>query len=745
MFANKTNKSKTSVKKSKDGNSDTSSNSSDTSWLSVIGANEHNLKGINVSFPISAFSVVTGVSGSGKSSLVHDIIGKSLSKVLNRNFSEKPSNVKSITGIEHLNKVINVTQHPIGQTPTSNPATYTGIFDLIRELFSKLPDARLRGYTARRFSFNTPDGRCEKCEGAGQIKIEMHFLPDVWITCDACNGKRYDRQTLEIKYRGYTIADILEMTCSEALNLFNDIPRIRRTLQLLCDVGLGYLALGQPAPTLSGGESQRIKLTAELTRPDTGRTLYLLDEPTTGLHFEDMNKLLHVIHRLVDLGNTVIVIEHNLDIIKNADWIVDLGPDAGDNGGYLMFEGTPEELVKSKAGSHTAAALAPVLKKGHYEIRTPFTESIDNNQTDDLTSLNIEIDKMPWEKDGEKWHTEEHIGRNGNTVKWDGQILKEIVNRIEAAEQFTPTNWNHKSIVEIYSDKKSIGWFMHAITSDEWVLKITFRTGGGTFKRESLMNALALKPFAEIDGIPIYNAEPRVKLRRQTIQWQEIELQLHSFDEINHPQFYEFLNTAIREFIRFKKGSPKATTKSSSLNSSASQSQPQSQPQSQSQTLQSPQSPIKETESLMPWRVLGEKWHYIQRGLIGGDKLLWNLSLLTEIFGVLREIIPDVQIEWTNKSFVQFFYENRKSRLSDKVTVDLQKSIWAVVWTKQVEAIKFDLYVKKNSITSKRLKNIGFDQHEIIAYEEYDIVKLQFKKESDLKKSELQQLLKETL
>ncbi|MDR1484442.1 MAG: ATP-binding cassette domain-containing protein [Planctomycetaceae bacterium] len=690
----------------------TPNNEPEISWLSIIEAHEHNLKGINVSFPIGAFSVVTGVSGSGKSSLVYDVIWKSLAKILHRNTNETPGKVKAINGIENLNKVISVNQQPIGQTPNSNPATYTGMFDLIRELFAKLPDAKLRGYTARRFSFNTPDGRCEKCEGAGQIKIEMHFLPDVWITCDACNGKRYDRQTLDIKYHGYSIADILEMTCADALKLFSNIPRIKKTLQLLCDVGLDYLALGQSAPTLSGGESQRIKLTSELTRPDTGRTLYLLDEPTTGLHFDDMNKLLHVIHRLVDLGNTVIVIEHNLDIIKNADWIVDLGPEAGDSGGYLLFEGTPEELISSGVSSHTADALAPVLKNGCYQERVPFELADLSDLQDD--EINISIDEigidteMPWEKDGMKWHTQERIDRNGVKIRWDGNILREIVKRIEATGQFTPTNWNHRSIVEIFSEKKSLGWFMQAITSNEWFLIVKFKTAGGTFKRDQLIESLALKPFSEIGEIPLYNADSRVKLQRQTMQWQEIEMMLYSFNEINCPQFYDFLDKAIRGFSQFTKP------------------------------------PAKNQEDYLPWHVLGEKWHLLQRGFERDEKIVWQPSLLAEIFNILREISPNAEIIWTNKTHVEMYCnEKRKGELAENNS-SVQRIPWVIVWTKRCEEISLEIFVAKNTVAMERIENIG-NKRSIKFCDDYDVVRLDFTNETDLQKTELKQLLTETI
>ena len=319
-------------------------------FLEIIGARHNNLKNINVTIPLGTFTAVTGVSGSGKSSLVEDILYNQLAKTLHR-ASTVPGAHESIRGIEQINKVIRVDQQPLGNTPTSNPATYTGVFDLIRTLFSQLPESKLRGYSARRFSFNVAGGRCEACEGNGQICIQMHFLPDVWVECETCRGLRYNPDVLEVRFHGKSIADVLGMSCGQAVELFANIPKIRRILQTLCDVGLEYLTLGQSAPTLSGGEAQRVKLAAELARPDTGQTLYLLDEPTTGLHFDDLAKLLEVLNRLVDHGNTVVVIEHNLDVIKTADWVIDLGPEAGADGGSVVACGTPEQLVEWGVGS----------------------------------------------------------------------------------------------------------------------------------------------------------------------------------------------------------------------------------------------------------------------------------------------------------------------------------------------------------------------------------------------------------
>ena len=324
-------------------------------WLEIVGARHNNLRHIDVRIPLGTFTAVTGVSGSGKSSLVEDVLFNSLARTLHR-AGTFPAAHDTIRGVEKINKVIRVDQQPLGQTPTSNPATYTGLFDLIRALYSQLPEAKLRGYTPRRFSFNVPGGRCEKCEGNGQLKIEMHFLPDVWVECDECRGKRYNAETLAVQYHGQNIADVLDMPCDKALGLFGNIPKIRHVLATLCDVGLGYVRLGQSAPTLSGGEAQRVKLAAELSRPDTGQTLYLLDEPTTGLHFDDLARLLDVLNRLVDLGNTVVVIEHNLDVINIADWLIDLGPGGGNAGGDLLYAG-PRKGIEKADRSLTGQAL----------------------------------------------------------------------------------------------------------------------------------------------------------------------------------------------------------------------------------------------------------------------------------------------------------------------------------------------------------------------------------------------------
>ncbi len=334
--------------------------SGDGRILRILGAKENNLKDLDVDIPLGVFTCVTGVSGSGKSSLINEILYKKLANRLNR-AKTKPGLHRDMLGLEHLDKVINIDQSPIGRTPRSNPATYTGVFDLIRDLFANTVDAKMKGYTSGRFSFNVRGGRCEACTGDGILKIEMHFLPDVYVPCEVCKGKRYNRETLDVHYKGKSIADILDMTVEEALAFFENIPRIQRKIQTLYDVGLGYIRLGQPATTLSGGEAQRVKLATELSKRPTGRTMYILDEPTTGLHVADVHKLIEVMQKLVDTGNSIVVIEHNLDVIKTADYVIDLGPEGGDKGGKILTAGTPEAVAKVK-GSYTAQFLRKVLK-----------------------------------------------------------------------------------------------------------------------------------------------------------------------------------------------------------------------------------------------------------------------------------------------------------------------------------------------------------------------------------------------
>ena len=331
-------------------------------FLKILGARENNLKNIDVEIPLGVMTCVTGVSGSGKSSLVNEILYKALAKELNR-ARTIPGKHTRIEGLEQVDKVINIDQSPIGRTPRSNPATYTGVFDLIRDLFAATADAKARGYKKGRFSFNVKGGRCEACSGDGILKIEMHFLPDVYVPCEVCHGKRYNRETLEVKYKGKSIYDVLNMTVEEALHFFENVPSIRRKMETLYDVGLSYIRLGQPSTTLSGGEAQRIKLAAELSKRSTGKTVYILDEPTTGLHFADVHKLTEILQKLSADGNTVVVIEHNLDVIKTADYLIDIGPEGGDKGGTVIAKGTPEQVAASEC-SYTGKYIAPLLRQG---------------------------------------------------------------------------------------------------------------------------------------------------------------------------------------------------------------------------------------------------------------------------------------------------------------------------------------------------------------------------------------------
>ncbi len=327
--------------------------------IEIIGAEENNLKNINVKIPLGVLTCITGVSGSGKSTLINEILYKYVSKEINGSM-QKPGKCKEIKGINNIDKIINIDQSPIGRTPRSNPATYTGVFDTIRDIFANTNEAKLRGYQKGRFSFNVSGGRCENCQGDGIIRIGMHFLPDIYVPCEVCKGKRYNKETLEVKYKGKTISDVLEMTVEEGLEFFSNFPKVKQKIQTLYDVGLGYIKLGQSSTTLSGGEAQRVKLATELSKKSTGKTLYILDEPTTGLHIADVHKLIDILQRLVDCGNSVVIIEHNLDLIKTADHIIDLGPEGGENGGKVIAIGTPEQIAKNES-SYTGQFLKKYL------------------------------------------------------------------------------------------------------------------------------------------------------------------------------------------------------------------------------------------------------------------------------------------------------------------------------------------------------------------------------------------------
>ncbi len=675
--------------------------------LDIVGAKHHNLKDIDVRIPLESLTVITGPSGCGKSSLVNDILYKSLARRLHR-ASATPGTHKGIRGLEHINKVIRVDQTPLGNSPSSNPATYTGAFDVIRDLFAHLPDAKIRGYTARRFSFNVAGGRCEECFGNGQICIEMHFLPDVWVECEACKGRRYNEDTLAVRYNEKTIDDVLKMSCGEGVQHFQNIPKIRRILQTLCDVGLDYVTLGQSAPTLSGGEAQRVKLAAELARPDTGRTLYLLDEPTTGLHFDDLTKLLDVVQRLVDVGNTVLLIEHNLDIIKAADWMIDLGPEAGAGGGQIVVEGTPEDVVayaqkalaaasktgKSKSGlprSWTGEALTPILEKDPYEKRRVY----DPNTDDRWKKGDMDIEdvgaaaKMPWETDGRRWHTQDRVGRAGEPVKWEGEILAKVVDRIQQHEGFSETIWDQRTVVEINGSKKSQGWFFHAITGEAWFLKMKFRVRPRTFKREELVEQIPLLRPNDLEDVPVYGNSPRVKLVNTKASWQEIEIRAHSMEEMDIPGFWSFVDAAIDSFLD--------KVKRVGLNID------------------------KET----PWAKLGQKWHFMRKGFTPGKKVSWQPEVLERLHEVIQQAAPEGQFLWNNKQVVHVFLPQ-------------QKEPWASIQTKKPDGVWLQLAGPKDGVTVGRVADLA-DAPTVTSRNELDVVRMRI---SNYEQADSEQLKK---
>jgi excinuclease ABC subunit A len=670
-------------------------------WLEIIGARHNNLRNVSAKIPLGTFTAVTGVSGSGKSSLIEDVLYNALARKLHRaSLTAAPHD--EIRGVQRVNKVIRVDQQALGSTPTSNPATYTGAFDLIRTLFAQLPEAKLRGYQPRRFSFNAPGGRCEACEGNGQKRIEMHFLPDVWVECDVCRGRRYNPETLAVQFHGQSIADVLEMSCGRAVTLFENIPKIRRILQTLCDVGLEYLTLGQPAPTLSGGEAQRVKLAAELSRPDTGQTLFLLDEPTTGLHFEDVAKLLEVLQRLVDLGNTVVVIEHNLDIIKAADWVIDMGPEAGDQGGLVVAAGTPEQLIAHAADpaasvllrSHTAEALAPIMAAGPHADRKMFNfQAARAERQGDLDITDVgRTTKMPWETDGRRWHTQDRVGRNGEPCRWDGKILDRVVDRIHELGQFSPTNWNDRGVVEISAQKKSDGWFFHAITGEQWLLKLKFRVAKATFKRENLVERLSLTPLNDLADLPIYGTGSRVRCKNLRGPWQEVQLHVHSWDEIDRPEFWKFLEQAVEGFTRFAE-----------------------------RVQQRP-------EDVMPWKVLGRKWHFSRKGFPPGKRTLWEVELLEELCELLAAAAPSGQFLWNNQQLVHLF-------------VPGWKEPWATIHTKRLEGIDLQLAGPKGRFALGQLTDLAAERALEAGRGPCDYIRLRFRSLDDLERGDLSALL----
>jgi excinuclease ABC subunit A len=634
----------------------------DKGTISLRGARAQNLKDVNVDFPLGRLTVITGPSGSGKSTLINEVLYPAMVKRLAKQ-STKKSDFESIDGVKLIDKVIRVDQSPLGSNPSSTPATYTGVFDLIRQLYSQLPAARALGYTQRQFSFNVPGGRCEKCEGNGQIRIEMHFLPDVWVVCDSCHGKRFTEDTLSVTYHGFSIHDVLDMQIGQALEVFDNIPKIRRILQTLVDVGLDYISLGQSAPTLSGGEAQRVKLASELARPDTGKTFYLLDEPTTGLHFADIIKLLEVMQRLVDLGNTVLVIEHNLDVVKAADHVIDLGPEAGRDGGQIVFTGTPEGLVeharaerkqngaptpkksatqkatsKTKSGatkkseaqpqllrSYTGESMIPLMETAEYIEREQFTaEQLSKSEEGDIELDQIGRDTLlPWQSDGKRWHTRDSVDRAGGPIRWDRQIMIKLIERIEAIDGFAPTNWDNRSIVEVCGPVKSRGWFLHAITAETWLLKLKFRIPRRTFTKAQLESIVDLKTLNELSNVEQYGNEPRIRAKAAGA-WMELEIRPHTLDEIDTAKFWQWLTDASTVFLG----------KTSPVAASSEELEPKDQ---------------------KPWKILKQRWHSLRKGFPPGRTVVWPAETLSVFIQAVHQAAGGGRWRWdeaTNARYV---------------------------------------------------------------------------------------------
>ena len=646
--------------------------------LTIVGARHHNLKNITVDIPLGVFVCVTGVSGSGKSSLINDILREGLRVALRNTDRDDDESEEEdgcnhtigahdrIDGIEQIDKVIDIDQSPIGRTPRSNPATYIKVFDEIRALFAQMTDSRVRGYTPGRFSFNKPGGRCEACEGNGSNRLEMDFLADVWVTCPVCEGRRFNRETLQVKHRGKTIHDVLEMDVQQALDHFQNISKIRTMLQTLHDVGLDYIKLGQPAPTLSGGEAQRVKLARELCRRATGRTLYILDEPTTGLHFEDIQKLLKVLHGFVEAGNTVVVIEHNLDVIKSADWVIDMGPEAGPAGGTVVVQGRPEDIVRqAQAGivSHTAIALAPVLRAGPVVERPRYDplKALQRREGD------IEIDEvgkgaaMPWEVDGFRWHTVQRVSHHGKPCLWEGDILPFVDELVHAAGDFGETNWSERSVVEIPGPPGCGAWFVHMMTAEEKLVRLVFRVGKRTFQTSTLIEQLGIRPLNETEGLTIYGEDERVWVTNHKGPWQSVTIKVFRKSEIDTPAFRAFVAQAVQSFhhcIRRAKQKP---------------------------------------EDLMPWKLHGKRWHLGDKGFPPGRQVRWDRQVLQRLLALIREIEPQAVIEYDQRDFL-------------KIRVPGVQRAWAYCRTKEPEALDCRFRVKKGQINLAALEGLGTAQ-----------------------------------
>ncbi len=516
--------------------------------LTILGARQNNLRNIDVRIPLGVLTVVTGPSGSGKSTLISDILFPELVfRFQPTAAAPTPGLHRDIIGTDRIDTVYSIDQTPIGQSPRSNPATYVGVFDEIRKLYASLPPARTRGYTPSRFSFNRSGGRCEACEGMGSVHVPMHFLPDVWVACEECQGRRYTAETLEVEYRGHTIADVLDMTVEQAAEVFAAFPAITRRLQVLCDVGVGYLPLGQAAPTLSGGEAQRVKLAAELSRPARGHTLYLLDEPTTGLHTADIGKLLAVINSLVDRGNTVLVIEHNLDVIKTADYVIDLGPGGGESGGRIVTAGTPEHVARSKR-SATAPYLAKALQQATRVPREQLYAPQQAVSRPARAAQQVKQAAAPWESDGRKWHLQDITIAGGQRPAWPATTLERLIAMAAKMPGAAPADYAHADRIVLRAESRKDEWAF-VKTSGEWALELVIYTPKGLFDEQDLAEALALPPWDELKDVLLYGRRPRVRVYTNARAYDRLRITLHHRQDVGTPAFRDMLGRAWHAYI----------------------------------------------------------------------------------------------------------------------------------------------------------------------------------------------------
>lgn len=665
-------------------------------WLELLGATQHNLRNVDLRIPLATLTCITGVSGSGKSSLLMSTLAPAVARRLNLN-TDTPGPHRELLGVGQLSRIVIVDQNPIGNTPASNPATYTGVFDHIRELFCRMPESRVRGYSAGRFSFNRAGGRCDDCEGMGQQKIEMHFLPDVWVECPTCHGKRYNEATLSVSFNGHSIADVLAMPVERALQVFDNVPKIRAPLATLNAIGLGYLTLGQSAPTLSGGEAQRIKLASELSKPNRGNSLYLLDEPTTGLHFDDIAKLLAVLNSLVQQGNTVVVIEHNLDVIKTADWIIDLGPEAGVGGGQIVAQGTPEDVVryaaqatsasasistsKSKAAaaqmvresspysvsplqtgngvlsrSWTGELLGPVLQQSEVASIQAFdVKEVARKQKGDVSVSQLgQSAAVPWEINGQRWHTQERLSHDGQQCHWDGAALQFVIDQLAADSRLAPVNWNHRSIVEVKANS-GLGWLLHAATGHSWILKLTFRVPKATFQAGSLDNALQLTPIDEVRDMQYYSRADRVVVRNLKSAWQEVIIKIWNLAEVQTPAFRDFLKQAVEAHLTLAKPEPPDLAK------------------------------------MTPWSQLREKWYDKESSRPADAK--WELKLIQTLLPTLQKALTGFESNFDSRLKVDWH--------------DSKGNLVAELYTALKAGVDLLIYVPTSSVTADSIAGMG--------------------------------------